>query len=274
MMRVYDLLLRLYPASFRAEYGDEMRAIWARRRRDAAGPLGVPALWIATVFEILFNAAAVHRDILRQDLRYTARTLARSPGFALTAILVLALGVGANTAAFSVTDFVLIRPLPFPDPDRLVSALGEAAGLLDDGTVARQLCRLETHEQVLRRHGRVLGKLGRTWWDRATRSGSARPGYRRSASRCWACSPLWGACSRAAEDREGAPGTLLLSYQLWQAVFGGDAGVIGRRVNLDNEPYEVIGVMPRDFHFPSREAEFWMPVRFQEHDRQLPRSHQ
>jgi putative ABC transport system permease protein len=77
--------------------------------------------------------------------------------------------------------------------------------------------------------------------------------------------PLMGRLFTAAEDREGAPGTLLLSYQLWQAVFGGDANVIGRRVNLDNEPFVVIGVMPRDFHFPSRNAELWMPTRFQEH---------
>jgi len=75
---------------------------------------------------------------------------------------------------------------------------------------------------------------------------------------------LMGRLFTPAEDREGAPGTLLLSYQLWQAVFGGDAGVIGRRVNLDNEPYVVIGVMPRDFHFPSRDAELWMPTRFQQ----------
>jgi hypothetical protein len=119
MMRYYQALLLLYPASFRAEYGSEMRALFARRQRDAGLP-GIVVLWVAALFETVWNAMAVHWDILRQDLRYTARTLGRSPGFTLTAILVIALGVGANTAAFSVTDFVLIRPLPFPEPDRLV----------------------------------------------------------------------------------------------------------------------------------------------------------
>ena len=79
-------------------------------------------------FEILFNAIAVHWDILRQDLRYTVRTLARSPGFAVTAILVVAIGIGANTAAFSVTDFVLIRNLPFPNPERLVKIWQTTSG--------------------------------------------------------------------------------------------------------------------------------------------------
>ena len=83
--------------------------------------------------------------------------------------------------------------------------------------------------------------------------------------RCWACSRLWDACSPPPRTAKARPAPLLLSYQLWQAVFGGDAGVIGRHVNLDNEPYAVIGVMPRDFHFPSRDAEFWTPMRFQEH---------
>ena len=119
-MGYYRSLLLLYPASFRAEYGEEMRAVFARRRHDASGLPGVVWLCVAALLETLWNAAAVHWDILRQDLRYTARTLGRTPGFTLTAILVIALGVGANTAAFSVTDFVLIRPLAFPEPDRLV----------------------------------------------------------------------------------------------------------------------------------------------------------
>src|SRR5882672_9973717 len=119
-MRPYRLLLRLYPASFRHEYGAEMSTIFARRRRDASGPLARAVLWIETIAEVPPNAALVHWDVLAQDLRYVARTLRRTPGFAITAVLIVALGIGATTAAFSVTDFVLIRPLPFPDAGRLV----------------------------------------------------------------------------------------------------------------------------------------------------------
>src|SRR6266496_604390 len=119
-MKFYNLLLHLYPASFRNEYGEEMRAVFARRRREAAGLFGVAAVCVAAAGEALGNATLVHLDILKQDLAYTGRMLRRTPGFAVTAILMVALGIGATTAAFSVTDFVLIRPLPFPDPDRLV----------------------------------------------------------------------------------------------------------------------------------------------------------
>src|SRR5437762_3610243 len=119
-MRAYRWLLRLYPASFRHEYGGEMTAMFARRLRDAGGPISRIGVWTSAVGEVLANATLVHVDILRQDLRYTMRTLARTPGFAMTAILIVALGIGATTAAFSVTDFVLIRPLPFAAPDRLV----------------------------------------------------------------------------------------------------------------------------------------------------------
>ena len=264
-MRAYDLLLRLYPASFRAEYGEEMRAIWARRRRDASGPLAAAALWIATVFEVLLNAAAVHWDILRQDLRYTARTLARSPGFALTAILVLALGVGANTAAFSVTDFVLIRPLPFPEPDRLVKLWEKLPGY--------SAMELSPANYVDWKHmSKSFEGMGAFCNTSVNLVGQGDPERIEGAAitadlfPLLGVQPLMGRLFTPAEDREGAPGTLLLSYQLWQAVFGGDASVIGRRVNLDNEPYVVIGVMPRDFHFPSRNAELWTPTRFREHD--------
>src|SRR5262245_64737884 len=99
-MRLYDLLLRLYPTSFRNEYGGEMRALFERRRLQTSG--GVARVWLATIGEVIGNALAVHADILKQDMSYVARTPRRSPGFAVTAILIVALGNGATTAAFSV----------------------------------------------------------------------------------------------------------------------------------------------------------------------------
>src|SRR5262245_12791207 len=118
-MPIYRLLLYLYPASFRADYGEDMAAIFRMRLLETHG-LSHVTLWFAVFHEVIMNAPSAHWDILKQDLRYTARALNRARGFALTAIVVTALGVGANTAAFSVADFVLLRPLPFGDPDALV----------------------------------------------------------------------------------------------------------------------------------------------------------
>ena len=120
MVTFYRALLRLYPAGFRAEYGVELLAAFEQRRREHPGVLGAAVAAFDALNDVIPNALAVHFDILRQDLRYTGRALRRAPGFALTAVLVVALGVGANTAAFSLADFVLLRPLPYPEPDRLV----------------------------------------------------------------------------------------------------------------------------------------------------------
>src|SRR6476659_8095299 len=119
-MRYYSALLHLFPASFRLEYGREMSAIQGARLREATDPSERLKLWVETTIDMIMNASRVQWDVFRQDLRYSLRTLARSPGFALTAILVTGLGIGANTAAFSVADFVLIRPLPYREADRLV----------------------------------------------------------------------------------------------------------------------------------------------------------
>src|SRR5687767_14690205 len=112
-MRLYRLLLLLYPKSFRNEYGDELRRVFARRRRDAQGVFGVAALWVGEVADTLANAVRTHGDIVFQDLRYTGRALRRAPGFFAAAVVVTALGIGATTAAFTLTDHVLLRPLPF-----------------------------------------------------------------------------------------------------------------------------------------------------------------
>ena len=119
-MKLYRALLHLYPSSYRAEYGDEMSGIFAQQLRMANGALAKFGFWIAAFFEVSSNALAVHWQIARRDLGYSFRSLLRSPGFALTAILLITIGIGANAAIFTLADFVLVRPLPFPEPQRLV----------------------------------------------------------------------------------------------------------------------------------------------------------
>jgi putative ABC transport system permease protein len=257
--RYYQALLLLYPASFRAEYGEEMRAVFARRQRDAAGLPSIAWLWIAALFETMRDAAAVHWDILRQDLRYTARTLGRSPGFALTAILVIALGVGANTAAFSVTDFVLIRPLAFPEPDRLVKLWENVP----------RYARMELSPGNYRdwkRMSRSFESMSAFTTQPVNLVGQGEP-ERIDAAAVMAdffptlgVQPLMGRLFTAAEDQPGAAGTVVLSYRMWQSEFGGDPGIVGRSLNLDGSPSTVIGVMPREFSFPVSDTRLWIPA--------------
>ena len=119
-MAIYRLLLFLYPAGFRVQYSTELCSLFARRLREASNPLALLLLWFETLIDILLTAVQSHWDIFRQDVIYTQRALKRSPGFAITAIGVAALGVGATTAAYTITDHALLRPLPFPESDRLV----------------------------------------------------------------------------------------------------------------------------------------------------------
>jgi predicted permease len=252
-MRFYRALLHLYPASFRAEYGEEMCAVYNRRR---ASPL-------SAALEVLRNAPAVHWDILRQDLRYTARTLARAPGFTAVAILVLALGIGANTAVFSVTDFVLIRPLPFPSPDRLVALWEKLPGY--------------THMELSPANYRDWKRMNTVFEDMAAVTtwqvnliGQGAPERIKGAlvtGNLFAVlrvQPLLGRPITRSDDRESAPHTVVLSYGLWQRAFGGDAGVLGQKVNLGGTPHIVIGIMPPQFSFPDQEVDFWAPFEFPE----------
>src|SRR6059058_553109 len=119
-MRFYHALLLLYPASFRTEYRDALCEAFAERARELSGLLAPLRIVLAALADVVPNAIAAHWDVLRQDLGYAARSLLRTPGFALTAVLVVALGVGANTAVFSLADFIFVRPLPYAGSDRLV----------------------------------------------------------------------------------------------------------------------------------------------------------
>jgi predicted permease len=224
-------------------------------------------LWIETFFDVLLNALAVHGDILRQDLQYTWRTLARTPGFAITAVLVAALGVGANTAAFTVTDFVLVRPLPFHEPEKLVKLWETTPGY----------GRMELSPANYRDWKRMstsFDAMGAFVSNSVNLVGQGEP-ERLEATSVTAdlfpllgSEPAFGRLFTSADERDGAAGTVLLSHRLWQSAFGGDPGVVGRKVLLDHGPYTVIGIMPREFHFPNRESDIWTAKQFQEQDYQ------
>src|ERR671912_2533928 len=120
--RLYRLLLRCYPGEFRDDYEREMMLAFRERlSHDRGVGLGaVLRLWMQLLADSIVRAPREHADILRQDIRYTFRSLRRAPAFAFTAVATLALGVGANTAIFSVVHAVALRPLPYGNADRLV----------------------------------------------------------------------------------------------------------------------------------------------------------
>ena len=254
------MLLHLYPASFRNEYGEEMRAVFARRR-GATGSIGVIGLWLETVAEVIGNATLVHWDLLRQDLSYTARMLQRAPGFAIIAVAIVALGIGATTAAFSVTDFVLLRPLPFPEARRLVR-------LYEKTPAYSQLELSAANYRDWKQGSTVFESIGLHHAAGGNLVGIGEPQSVEGTAVSFdlfptlRVQPLVGRLFTETDDRDGAPGTLILSYRLWQTQFGGDPSIVGRQLLLNSESFTVIGVMPQAFRFPVAEVQYWTPLRF------------
>src|SRR5262245_56815883 len=260
-MRFYRFLLHLFPTAFRNEYGDEMCWIFEKRMGDASSLPAKLILWISTLWEVFTNAVRVHWDIFRQDLRYTSRTLRRNPGFTLAAILVAALGVGATTAAFSITDHVLIRPLPFADWKRLVKLWESPPGYTRNELSPRNYF-------DWKRMSHSFETMGTFTTASTNLTGQGEPervqGILASSEvlPMLGVQPILGRFFTQQDDRAEAPATIVLSYGLWQRRFNGDSNVLGKKVLLDNEPSEIIGVMPRGFYFPTREDDFWTPIRF------------
>lgn len=252
MTRFYRLLLRLYPASFRAEYGDELCAAFAESARRSS-----PARALAgAVADVAWNAAAVHLDILAQDLRYAVRTLRHSPGFAFTAILIVALGIGANTAAFSLADFVLLRPLPFPDSDRLVKVWGASNGYQNEVSPPN-------YRDWQRMATTTFSGMAAHASGAANLVGVGAPRRLQLAQVTPELMPLIGVSpglgSLIAPSNAKSP-VAVLSHDLWRTQFAADPAVIGRVIRLDGAPYTVVGVMPPAYRFPSRGIEAWIPL--------------
>jgi predicted permease len=196
---------------------------------------------------------------LLQDLRFGLRTLGKNPGFTAVALLTLALGIGANTAMFSVVYGVLLRPLPYPDPERIVRISGNYRGeALQAGFTANAWDFWQQHRAPFQDIAAFTGVgfnlvgAGRAERIRALR---VSPEY----FHVYGVGPLLGRSFAADEDRVGGASVAVLSYGLWKEHFNGENSAIGRTVSLDGTPYTVIGVMPAGFaSIPP--AELWTTI--------------
>jgi len=198
-------------------------------------------------------------DALIQDLRYAARTLLKSPGFTLVAVLTLALGIGANTAIFSVLYGVLLRPLPYPEPERLVGLSQVYQGGRGERNVNwPQYQFLLANSNVFEAAGVSTGVGFNVFTGGAA---DRADGMRVSSSffHILGVSPLLGREFTADEDQVGGPQVAILSYGYWQRRFGGDRSLVGRPIDLDGAPYVVVGVMPESFQ-SQPPADLWSTV--------------
>ena len=202
------------------------------------------------------------RDVW-QDLRYATRVLRKQPGFTLAAVLTLALGIGANIAMFSIVDAVILRPLPFGDPDRLVMVWEDAT--LANGFARNQPAPGDYTDWRKQHHS--FTDLAATASATAILTGDGAPeqvlGDRVTANflAVLDVQPHIGRGFTDEEDRNGAP-VVVISHALWQRRYGGEPSVIGRRVLMNDSPAEIIGVMPKSFVFRSRTIDYWMPIHF------------
>jgi putative ABC transport system permease protein len=202
-----------------------------------------------------------------QDVRYGLRQLRRSPGFAAVAVITLALGIGANTAIFSVVNAVLLRPLPFPEPDRIVQLIKQ----YKNGTGSSISVPLFNYWKL---HNQVFSHLtafsfAPIGFNLATRGLPERvPGARVTAEffQVLAVNPSLGRSFLPEEDRPDGGHVVVLGYHVWRSRFDANPGLVGQAISLDGQPYTVVGIMPQGFRFPASSdfgsgTDLWIPLQ-------------
>ena len=290
---LYRALLRVYPRDFRDEFGDAMVEFFRDRNAAArnAGTLSTIRLWWRVWLDLLRNALPARVDaigrVLRQrreyrrapfttpslghlrqedrmlatimqDLRFALRGMRRAPGFTVTVLATLAIGIGASVTIFSVVNGVLLKPLPYPEPHRIV----RAQHLQPLGTVS------EPEFVDYKREATAFALLAAYHTAPVTLGGSEGEPERIEAavvsedffpvlSRPMAL----GRSYNAEENRRGGPFATVISHGLWQRRFGGDSSIIGRQIVVNERPRTIIGVTQQGTDFPSNRISVWLPMR-------------
>ncbi|AHG93877.1 permease (plasmid) [Gemmatirosa kalamazoonensis] len=274
--RLFRLLLRVYPAAFRDRVGDDMVDFYRDRWREhrALGG-GAVTLWFRVLGDLAAHAPAEHlaerarrripsplphqeRDPMSsRHLRLAMRSLSRRPGFVAVVLATLALGIGANAAIFSVVNGILLRPLPFREPERVVRVT-----LADPYS---QLAEMELYD--LRRDMRAVTSIAGYSGADATITGGAEPDrvtLARVTDQFFStlgASPAMGRTFTAEEERPGGPRAIILSDALWKGYLGGRKDIVGSKIDINGVPRTVIGVMPPRFDYPASEVAGWVPMR-------------
>ncbi len=208
-------------------------------------------------------------ETLWRDLRHSARVLWKSPAFTIVAVVTLALGIGANTAVFTLVRGLLLRPLPYHEPQRLVRVWESSPSRgIPDLMVA------PVNYQFWKEHNRVFEEMAAFTWRNVSLTGIERP------ERLWAVATttslfpllgrqaLIGRVFLAHEEQFGSHRVVVLGYRLWQGRFGGDRSLVGRSILLDQESHLVAGVLGPDFEFVGRDVDLWVPLSFAPRDPQ------
>src|SRR5580700_3275014 len=194
-----------------------------------------------------------------QDLRYAVRSLMKSRGFAAVAALTLTIGIGANTAIFSIIDTILLRPLPFRDPGQLVRLYETEAAPGEYPFAGPDFVDWRAQNKTFQ----DMALFG--WAGDMNLSGEGRPDHvlavptQANFFNLLGVQPILGRGWLLGEDKPGKDQVAVLSYGLWREHFAGDPGVVGRTIALNSKKYTVVGVMPATFRFPSQ-AQMWIPL--------------
>jgi len=261
--RFYRALLRLLPFDFRNEFGDDMAEAFRDQRAHTPRDRGSAALfrmWWATIADIVRMAPREHMSVLWQDTRYALRMMRKNSVYTLAAVMILGLGIGANTSIFSVVNAVLLQPLPYPDGGRLV-VLHQHAAKLGVNDVKFSVSEIEDY----RRQNRTLGALAEYHSMLFTLLGAkeahrVRTGVVSSGFfDMFGVKPIMGRTFRPDDDRAGAPAVLILSYEFWKSVEGGDPQIVGKTFQMNDRVHTVVGVLPPIPQYPD-ENDAYMPV--------------
>ena len=261
--KLFRALARLLPFDFRTNYEGEMEGVFREQHREVeeqGGFLDAVRLWKETILGIFTTAPRAHWEILTGDMAYAVRMLRKNLGFTLVAILTLALGIGVNTAIFSVVHAVLLRPLPYPDGQQLIFIRQQEKklGIEDLGFSVKEI-------QDFRDQNRSLSGLVEYHSMSFILYGHGDPDRVRTGVVSWnyfdlfGVKPLLGRNFYPVDEKPGAPAVLLLSYEYWKNNFGADPQIVGKTFEMNDKVHTVVGVLPPVPQYPN-ENDVYMPT--------------